>query len=223
MLTRSASFWEDLPPVKERGKRGPRQRGPIPSIPATGWRPPSEFPNLSAAKVIGFDTETWDPELTQAGPGWARGKGHIIGASLAVEDGSSWYFPIRHGIEDGKQVLPPEEAGMNLDPDQTIRFLRHTLEDNRPKVGANLIYDVGWARHEGIKVGGPMFDVQFAEALLNSEAPDVSLEGLAQNYLGMGKTTNILYDWLASLRGQGVGPAAGEPIPEPALAGRAIR
>lgn len=168
----------------------------MPMIPQTGWRPPAEFPNLTAAKVIGFDTETWDPEMMQAGPGWARGKGHIIGASLAVEDGSSWYFPIRHETQ----------GELNLDPQQVIRYLDYTLQDNRPKVGTNLIYDLGWCRQEGIRVGGRLYDVQFAEALLNSESPDVSLEALAQQYLGMGKETSILYDWLARWLG---GPADG--------------
>lgn len=190
-------FWEDLPPVRGKGSRGPRERGPMPPVPATGWTPPSEFPNLSAAKVIGFDTETWDPELLTAGPGWGRGKGHIIGASLSVEDGSSWYFPIRHGIEGGAQVLPPEHAAMNMDPDNVLAYLRHTLGDNRPKVGANVIYDVGWLAWEGVHVGGMLYDIQFAEALLNSEAPNVDLESLGQQYVGEGKTSEELYEWLA--------------------------
>lgn len=169
----------------------------MPPIPSTGWTPPKELPNLSAAKVIGLDTETYDPELLTAGPGWGRGKGHIIGVSLSVEDGSSWYFPIRHGFEDGKQVLPEREAAMNMDPAHLMAYLRHTLGDNRPKVGANLMYDVGWLLWEGVPVGGKLYDIQFAEALLNSEAPSVALEDLATRYLGIGKETSILYDWLA--------------------------
>lgn len=196
-------FWEDVPVVKAGSKRGPRERGPMPRIPATGWKPPSEFPNLSAAKVIGFDVEGYDPELMTAGPGWGRGKSHLIGISMAVEDGTSWYFPFGHGMEkqpDGqwKQVLPPEEAAMNMDYHHVMSFAKHTLRDNRPKVGANLIYDYGALLAEGVEVGGPLYDIQFAEALLNSEAPDVSLDNLGENYLGVGKVTSILYDWLAS-------------------------
>lgn len=190
-------FWEDLPPVRESGPRGPRQRGPIPPIPETGWEAPSEFPNLTAAKVIGFDTETWDPELKDSGPGWARGRGHLIGVSLSVQDGTSWYFPIRHGIENGKQILPEGEATKNMDPAKVLRFLDHTLSDNRPKVGANLIYDLGWLMQEGVRVGGWLYDVQFAEALLDSETPDVTLDSLGEKYLGVGKETSVLYDWLA--------------------------
>lgn len=195
-------LWQDLPSVRKKG--GPRERGPMPDIPATGWTPPSEFPNLAGAKIIGVDTETYDPELTTAGPGWGRGKGHIIGASLAVEDGTSWYFPIRHGWEpvadtgEWRQVLPPEEAAMNMDPEQVLRFLDHTLHDNRPKVGANLIYDIGWLNWEGVRVGGFKYDVQFAEALLDSETPGVALDDLGLRHLGIGKTTSILYDWLAT-------------------------
>jgi DNA polymerase-1 len=169
----------------------------MPRIPETGWTSPTEFPNLSGAKIIGFDTETWDPELRKAGPGWGRGKGHIIGASLSVEDGSSWYFPIRHGIEDGKQILPPDEAALNMDPSTVLRYLNHVLHDNRPKCGANLIYDVGWLNWEGVRVGGRLYDVQFAEALLDSETPGVDLDSLGEKYLGMGKVTNDLYQFLA--------------------------
>ena len=179
-------FWQDEPVSR---KRGERQLGPMPEIPYTGWTPPREFPNLSAAKVIGYDTETWDPELLTSGPGWGRGpgKGHIVGVSVAVH-GGAWYFPMRHETQ-------PE---LNLDPDQVLRWLQYVLGDSRPKVGANLVYDLGWLRQEGVRVGGRQYDVQFAEALLNSEEPDVSLEGLSQRYLGYGKQTELLYEWLAA-------------------------
>ena len=180
-------FWHDVPASR---KRGERQIGPMPEIPETGWLPPTEFPNLSGAKVIGFDTETKDPELLTAGPGWARGRGHIIGVSIAVP-GKAWYFPIRHEVQ-------PE---LNMDAGQVLRYIGHVLGDDRPKVGANLMYDVGWLQQEGVRVGGKLFDIQFAEPLLNSETPDVSLDGLAQRYLGVGKTTSILYDWLSQWLG----------------------
>lgn len=185
-FTDEGMFWTDKP--ARRGQD--RTVGPMPEIPVTGWLPPTEFPNLTSATVIGLDTETKDPELLKAGPGWGRGSGHIIGVSIAVP-GKAWYFPIRHETE----------PHLNMDVEPVMRFLKDTLKDNRPKVGANLIYDIGWLAQEGIKVGGPLYDIQFAEALLNSEAPDVSLESLAQSYLGIGKTTSILYDWLAQWLG----------------------
>lgn len=182
-------FWEDVPQTRARGAR---EIGPMPEIPRTGWVRPSEYPNLSAARILSYDVEAKDLELTSAGPGWGRGPGkhNIVGVSIAVH-GASWYFPMRHETN-------PEE---NLDPEQTLRFLQHTLGDNRPKVGANLIYDYGSLLNEGVKVGGRQYDVQFAEALLNSETPSVSLESLSQKYLGTGKVSELLYEWLSTWMG----------------------
>jgi len=195
-------FWEDKPRERKGGARGPRERGPIPPIPETGWTPPTEFPNLSAAKVIGLDTETWDPELLDAGPGWGRGVGHLIGVSLSVADGSSWYFPMRHGFElhegEWRQVLPDHEAAMNMNTEQVLKYLRHTLgTENVCKVLANGVYDLGWLSWEGVDVKGPYYDIQYAEALINSEAPNVDLDSLGEKYLNKGKTTNLLYQFLA--------------------------
>lgn len=180
-------FWEDLPTTRKGG----RTEGPMPSIPETGWIPPTSLPNLDSAVVIALDTETFDPELKTNGPGWARGVGHIVGVSLAARDAQGnigkWYFPIRH--ETMKEH--------NMDPDTVLPWLAHTLGDpNQPKVGANIQYDIGWLRQEGVEVKGPVYDVQFAEALLD-EAAKVELEILGQKYLNEGKESNLLYEWLS--------------------------
>jgi DNA polymerase I-like protein with 3'-5' exonuclease and polymerase domains len=186
-------FWQDLAPVKVGRERGPR---PMPPIPDTGWQAPDGFPNLSAAKAICIDTETYDPELTLHGPGWARGpgKGHMVGFSIGVPDWRSWYFPIRHEVE----------ADWNLDADNCLGWLGDQLADDRPKIGAKLLYDLGWLRHEGIEVGGMLYDIQNAEPLIYSEAPAVSLEDLSQKYLGIGKTSSLLYQWCADAYGGAV-------------------
>jgi len=179
-------FWND---VAQRGTRNTVARV-MPPIPDTGWLPPREFPNLAGVHTIALDTETKDPELLDYGPGWARGKGHLIGVSLAVED-ASWYFPMRHEVE-------PEH---NLDPVHVLAYLRDALGDKRQaKVGANLLYDLGWLAHEGVEVKGLLMDVQHAEALLN-ERGEVNVDYLGQKYLGQGKETNYLYQWLADYYG----------------------
>jgi DNA polymerase I-like protein with 3'-5' exonuclease and polymerase domains len=184
-------FWADVPTGRSAADRI-RVRPPVPH---TGWAAPTEFPNLSAARVISFDTETFDPELEQSGPGWGRGVGHIVGYSLGAKDAlgnvGQWYFPMRH--ED-----TPED---NLDPAQCMAFAKHWLETpDIPKVGANLTYDYGWLLHEGIRVMGPLFDVQFAEALLDERAR-VGLDVLAQKYLGQHKQGSLLYQWCADYYG----------------------
>lgn len=180
-------FWEDLPPEGGRNKR-PRIQPPIPN---TGWTPPKYFPNLSKAEVISIDLETYDPELLVHGPGWARGIGHIVGVSIGTLDGSKWYFPMRHEIEKEQ----------NLDSDKVLLWLKDTLSNpHQPKVGANIMYDVGWLRQEGVIVAGDYLDVQYAEALL-TEIDPVSLDDLGQRYLGEGKESNLLYQWCADYYG----------------------
>jgi len=180
-------FWEDRPAEKGRN----RIAAIMPDIPDTGWEPPKTLPNLSNSKVISLDVETWDPDLIEHGPGWARGKGHLVGISIGDDKGGTWYFPIRHEIE-------PE---MNWDPEVVLCWLRHTLSNpKQPKVGANIIYDVGWLWHEGVHVQGDLWDVQYAEALLD-EAASVALETLAQKYVGEGKESNLLYQWCADYYG----------------------
>lgn len=182
-------FWEDLPAVRGKNKIA----AVMPPIPDTGWVPPKYLPDLSKAKVISLDTETFDPELNEKGPGWARGVGHIVGVSLS--DGiESWYFPIRHEIE----------PDTNWDPEVVLNWLRKTLSNpKQPKIGANITYDVGWLRQEGVIVKGPLFDVQYAEALLDESAP-VALDILGNKYVGEGKDTTDLYQWCADYYGGNV-------------------
>jgi DNA polymerase I-like protein with 3'-5' exonuclease and polymerase domains len=178
-------FFDDVSLVKRKHA----QLKALPPVPETGWRSPREFPNLESATTLSFDVETYDPDLTIAGPGWARGRGHIVGISLGAEDRlgntGAWYFPIRHTVE-------PE---YNLDATQVLRYAKYVLETRIPKVGANLLYDVGWLAEENIYVAGDLQDVQFAEALLDGEAR-VALDVLGWKYLRESKTTNLLYDWI---------------------------
>lgn len=189
-------WWEDIPST---GRGGNIQR-PMPEIPDTGWKAPTYYPNLESATALAIDTETYDPELEDYGPGWARGKGHIVGVSVAAyfpdHSTAKWYFPIRHETQ-------PED---NLDPETTLSWLRDTLGNKKqPKIGANLPYDLGWLTHEGVEVKGQLIDVQFAEALLNENAK-VALEILSQKYLGEGKESNLLYIWLDNWFGGGPTP-----------------
>lgn len=185
-------FWEDLPVAT---KRGEVQR-PMPPIPETGWRAPSEFPRLDSALSLAIDTETYDPNLLERGPGWARGDGHIVGVSLAVPDGMAWYFPVRHTVR-------PET---NMNPDTVFAWLRDTLKSSIPKIGANLLYDIGWLSEEGVAVCGPLYDVQFAEALL-AEGTSVAVEDLAGKYLSSGKETDLVYQWCSDFYGGNATPA----------------
>jgi DNA polymerase I-like protein with 3'-5' exonuclease and polymerase domains len=181
-------FWDDS--AIDRAGRTARVRT-MPQIPDTGWLPPREFPNLSAARVIAVDTETKELDFDH-GPGWARGQGHIVGVSLAADNGEGrWYFPVRHEVE-------PE---FNMNPDHVFAYMRDALRNvHQPKVGANLVYDLGWLAEENVDVAGELVDVQHAEALLN-ERGESNLDFLGQKYCGLGKETSFLYQWCADFYG----------------------
>lgn len=181
-------FWQDMPTSR---KRGERVLGPLPDIPETGWTSPTELPDWSNADIMSFDTETYDPELTTNGPGWARGNGHIVGVSLAVP-GQRIYVPMRHEVQ----------TEMNLDPDMVLRWLGHHLKSECPKTGAHLQYDVGWLREEGVAVNGPLYDVQIAQSLLDENSKS-SLEVLGLQYCGVGKETDTLEEWCRNYYGTG--------------------
>lgn len=161
------------------------------AIPDTGWRTPCEWPSLAGAEAISLDLETYDPDLTTKGPGWAAGRGHIVGVAIGVPDGRRWYFPMRH-----------EVGGRNLDPRMVLEWCRDEL--SRPgqlKIGANLMYDLGWLLREGVKVEGPFYDVQWVEALLDEHRDHYSLDSIAKDRLSEGKVSSELYDWCARAYG----------------------
>jgi DNA polymerase-1 len=109
--------------------------------------------------------------------------------SIAVPE-QSWYFPVRHEVS-------PEE---NMPAENVFAWLRDTLAGSQPKVGANIVYDIGWLGEEKVKVAGDLYDVQFAEALL-SEDETVALDDLADRYLGENKVTSLLYQWCSDYYG----------------------
>ena len=77
---------------------------------------PDGFPNLSGAREIAIDLETYDPKLKELGSGWPIKNGYIIGVAIAVENGA-WYFPIRH------------QNGGNMDPEVVMRWMRRLCSD----------------------------------------------------------------------------------------------
>ncbi len=181
-------FWEDKP--VERGKREMAPRA-MPEIPDTGWHPPGEFPRLDGASVIALDLETKDPHLITKGAGNIRGDSHIAGLAIGTDDGHRWYFPMRH-----------EVGGGNMDPDQVLRWANEELgREHQPKIGANLRYDLGGLKAEGVIVKGPLIDVLIAEPLLDENAHSYALGTLGTKYLAEGKSEEELYEWCSRAYG----------------------
>lgn len=157
---------------------------PAPEPPITG-----EFPRLEGAREIAIDVETFDPNLKKRGPGDVRRDGRLVGIAVAA-DHRRWYLPMRH------------EGGGNMDADAVLRWARDELSrPGQTKIGANIMYDVGWLAAEGVEVAGPFADVQFAAALLDETADSYELEAIGRRYLGEGKSNMELLDHLSRAYG----------------------
>ena len=167
-------FWK----IDVRAKRNQAVKVARPPLPESDWSIP-EFPNLKGSKVIGIDVETYDPDLKKLGPG-VRRDGYVVGLSVAADDGTAWYFPMRH------------KEGTNIDPAKVKAWANDQLSTGTPKVGANILYDLDYLTHEGYRIGGLWFDVQNAEPLLDENLGSYSLEALAQRYFGEGKEETLL-------------------------------
>lgn len=139
--------------------------------------------------MIAIDTETYDPDLKEKGPG-VRRDGYVAGLAIGTDSGERFYLPVRHKL------------GGNLAPEHVLSWAKINLtRPNQPKVGANLLYDLDYLEQEGVKVEGPFHDVQIAEPLLDENKMSYALEVLGMEYLAEGKKDGALYQWCADSYG----------------------
>ena len=145
------------------------------------WTPPEDVPNLSDAKEIAIDLETYDPGIKQTGPGWATNNGYIAGIAIAVE-GWKGYFPIQH------------EGGGNFDKKILKRQIKKILDLPCDKIFHNAQYDVGWLRWWGLEVKGRIIDTLIAAPLVDENRFRYSLNELGKDYLKETKSEGLLYE-----------------------------
>lgn len=181
-------FWEDEPRVRTKSRVTVSKS--LPPIPETGWQCPEYLPDLSGAKIICLDTETYDPDI-QNGPGFVKGNGaHVVGIAVGTDDGYRGYFPIRHML------------GGNLNPEAVIRWAKEQFgREHQPKVGHNLAYDLEALAAEGVEVRGRLIDTMLAEPLLDEQKRSYSLDATAKTHLGESKVDEALYKWSAKAYG----------------------
>tara|TARA_R110000744_G_scaffold25648_3_gene63541 strand:- start:150 stop:2018 length:1869 start_codon:yes stop_codon:yes gene_type:complete len=148
--------------------------------PQSDWTVPDVFPQFSETETVAIDLETYDPHLMTCGPGWATGRGHVVGIGVATKDWEG-YFPIRH------------EGGGNLDEEIVLRWLTTLLKSTtREVVFHNALYDVGWLRREGVIVHGKILDTIIAAPLLNENRFSYSLDNLGIEYCDERKDESLL-------------------------------
>ncbi|NBB91914.1 MAG: DNA polymerase I, partial [Gammaproteobacteria bacterium] len=125
---------------------------------------------LEGAELIAFDTETTSLEPLDA---------DLVGFSFAVEAGKAWYVPLAHADQDNEF-----SAG------EAIEALRGIIEDeDRPKVGQHLKYDLNVLERAGIRLGGIRHDTMLESYTYHSSATRHDMDSLATRYLGRQTTS----------------------------------
>ena len=166
--------------------------------PESDWRPPSlsDLPDWSGFKRVAVDTETRDEHLKQLGIGVRRG-GYIVGVSIALEDGPSFYLPIRHA------------GGDNVDERGALGYLKEQFAKfTGDIVGANLSYDLDYLLEEGIVFhpDAKFRDIQIADPLIYELHQSYSLDNIAKRHGLPGKDESLLEE---AARAYGVSPKSG--------------
>jgi DNA polymerase-1 len=122
------------------------------------------------------------------GPGFIAGRSYVLGVSIAMP-GFATYLPLSH--YDGNVA----------DPKQAISWLNHVLGGEGRKLAANIHYDMDALNTIGVHLGGDLYDVQVADALIDDTFPSYSLESICRRRLGKGKNDTSLLQALSDVRG----------------------
>jgi DNA polymerase I-like protein with 3'-5' exonuclease and polymerase domains len=161
-------------------------------MPPVEWDTPTDFPDLSEHKEIAIDLETCDPSLKSMGSGAVRGEGFVVGFAIAVE-GWQGYYPIAH------------EGGNNLDKRVVLEYVQEVLNLPAAKIFHNAMYDVSWLRSMNLNINGRIIDTMIAASLVDENRWGFTLDGLAKQYVGLGKNETLLKEAAASY---GIDPKA---------------
>lgn len=116
---------------------------------------------INSSKLIALDTETTSTDPMKA---------DLVGISLCVEPGTSYYIPVGHRILGSTQ----------LPLDTVIEALAQPFQNQGiQKAGHNLKYDILVLKRHGLPVSPLSFDTMIAEWLINPSSRNLGLKSLA--------------------------------------------
>ncbi|HMH82663.1 MAG TPA: DNA polymerase I, partial [Gemmatimonadales bacterium] len=129
------------------------------------------------APLVALDTETTALDPMRA---------ELVGMSLAVAPGRSWYLPFAHEPPDGE--LAGGTAPRNLPPvgSDALAPLVELLADARvPKAGHNIKYDWLVLRRAGAELAGITYDSMLASFVLDPGRRSHAIDELARERLSI--------------------------------------
>ncbi|MBI1968257.1 MAG: DNA polymerase I [Gemmatimonadetes bacterium] len=126
---------------------------------------------------VALDTETTSNDPMRA---------DLVGLSLAVAPGRSWYLPFGHRLPDGELTGGPPPRNLPPVSDHRLGPLRELLEDAAvAKGGHNVKYDWLVLRRAGIELRGVAYDSMLASFVLDPGRRSHALDELARDRLGI--------------------------------------
>ncbi len=156
------------------------------------------------APLVAVDTETTALDPMRAG---------LVGLSLAVAPGQSWYFPFAHLPPDGPLAGGEMPRNLPLLPSAALAPLRALLADPQvAKAGHNVKFDWLVLRRAGADLAGVTYDSMLASFVLDPGRRSHALDDLARERLGMEMQT---YAGVAG-KGRGERPFAEVPLADAA-------
>src|SRR5216110_1883517 len=196
-------------------QRAPAVAGPpAPATPvAAGAEPvivedPGQLADVVAecrrAQLLALDTEASSLDPMRA---------ELVGLSLAVAPGRSWYLPFAHVAPDGELAGGPQPRNLPALASDALAPLRALLADaSVPKAGHNIKYDWLVLRRAGVELAGVAYDSMLASFVLDPGRRSHAIDDLARERLSLQVQT---YADVAG-RGRSERPFAAVPLADAA-------
>jgi len=188
----------------EPAEARPDAGGASPAIVDDVARLAAVIADCRGAALVALDAET-----TSRDPMRAR----LVGLSLAVAPGRSWYLPFAHVAPDGELTADPAPRNLPSLDAPALGPLRALLADPAvPKAGHNIKFAWLVLRRAGAELGGVAYDSMLASFVLDPGRRSHALDDLARERLGLALES---YAAVAG-RGRAERPFAELPVPRAA-------
>ena len=131
--------------------------------------------------LLALETETTSLDAMRA---------ELVGMSLAVAPGRSWYLPFAHVAPDGELAGGAPPRNLPALASEALAPLRTLLEDATvPKAGHNVNYACLILRRAGVALAGVTYDSMLASFVLDPGRRSHALDDLARERLSIGMRT----------------------------------